>query len=75
MTKRTVMAKHRTKGDERPNSILDEEEGTLVDANGNELDPRWWEYYDLSPHFTVFAGLIALGIIIGVMFIFSGVTK
>jgi len=73
MTKRTVIARHRTTGEQRKGT-LDDEQSILTDEHGNHLD-YWWEYYDLSPNFTVFAGLIALGIIIGVMFIFSGVTK
>jgi len=72
MTKRTVMAKHRTKGYERPNSILDDEEGTLVDANGEQLDMRWWEYYDLDSKFTTSAILVSLGIIWAIWYIFSG---
>jgi hypothetical protein len=70
MTKRTVIARHRTTGEQRKGT-LDDEQSILTDEHGNYLD-HWWEYYDLSPHFTAFAIIVALGTIWAIWYIFSG---
>jgi hypothetical protein len=72
MTKRTVTARHRTKNIEMQ-ATLDDEENTLIDSNGNELDPMWWEYSEPSPGFLLLSlGFIGTVALMAALAIFGG---
>lgn len=70
---RDVLARHRVTGEQR-NAVLDEEESTLTDELGNQLD-RMWEYDELSPGFRIVLCAALLLMVFGMLLIFSGASK